>query len=112
MISNSDKFKLAKLLESENRGKWEKEIIEIILRTPFENMDKIKKAFGSVGLNKPQDINGVMSNHFYERNVLVHRNGKKKDGTKIIINQENVRQLLADTTSFIENIQKSIPQEV
>ena len=111
MISNSDKFKLAKLLESENRGKWEKEIIEIILRTPFENMDKIKKAFGSVGLNKPQDINGVMSKHFKNRGVLVHRNGKMKDGERMIVTEEMVGELLEDTVSFIDRIKESIPLE-
>lgn len=91
---------------------WEKKVIEKILRTPFENVEKIKDSFGAIGLAKPNDPQGVMAKHFYNRNVLVHRNGKKMDGSRMIITEENVRQLLADTTSFIENIQKSIPQEV
>lgn len=111
-IGNSDKVRIEKYLISDNRGQWEKEIVDIILHTPFENMERIKKSFGSIGLKKPQDPGGIMANHFDIRNVLVHRNGKKKDGKRIIITEENVRQLLADTTSFIDIIQKSIPQEV
>jgi len=112
MFSNNDKIKIEDYLLKENRGMWEKMVIEKILRTPFENVEKIKDSFGAIGLAKPNDPQGVMAKHFYNRNVLVHRNGKKMDGSRMIITEENVRQLLADTTSFIENIQKSIPQEV
>ena len=111
MISNNDKIKLEKYLLDENRGQWEKDIIDIILRTSFENMDKIKDAFGAIGLKKPQDNDGVMSKHFKNRGVLVHRNGKMKDGERMIVTEEMVRELLEDTESFIDRIKESIPLE-
>lgn len=112
MFSNSDKVKIEEYLLTENRGMWDKMVIEKILRTPFENMDNIKKSFGAIGLNKPQDPNGMMAKHFHNRNVLVHRNGKKMDGEKMKVTVEDVRQLLADTRFFIDSIQNSIPQDV
>ena len=111
MISNNDKIKLEKYLLDENRGQWEKDIIDIILRTSFENMDKIKDAFGAIGLKKPQDNDGVMSKHFKNRGVLVHRNGKMKDGERMIVTEEMVGELLEDTVSFIDRIKESIPLE-
>ena len=128
MISNKDKINLEKYLLDENRGQWdkmpgkktkitvdvngpEKDIIDIILRTSFENMEKIKDAFGAIGLKKPQDNDGVMSKHFKIRGVLVHRNGKMKDGERMIVTEEMVRELLEDTESFIDRIKESIPLE-
>ena len=111
MISNNDKIKLEKYFLDENRGQWEKYIIDIILRTSFENMDKIKDAFGAIGLKKPQDNDGVMSKHFKNRGVLVHRNGKMKDGERMIVTEEMVRELLEDTISFIDRIRESITLE-
>lgn len=111
MISNNDKIKLEKYLLNDNRGQWEKTIIEIILRSSFENMGKIKDAFGAIGLKKPQDNGGVMSEHFHNRGVLVHRNGKMKDGGRMIVTEEMVRDLLVDTSSFIDSIKESIPFE-
>ena len=112
MIGNGDKNRLDKFLSCEDRGKWEFETIDIILRTSFENMKKIKNAVGARGLKKPLDNDGVMAEHFHKRNVLVHRNGKMKNGERMKITEEDVRQLLADTKSFIENIKKTIPLEV
>jgi hypothetical protein len=112
MFSNNDKIKLEKYLITEERGKWEFEIIDKILRTSFEDMDKIRDAFGAVDLKKPLDKEKVMAEHFHNRNVLVHRNGKMKNGERMIITEENVRLLLADTKSFIVSIKNSIPQEV
>ena len=112
MFSNSDKLKIEEYLLKENRGMWEKKVIEKILHTPFENMDKIKDSFSAIGLVKPNDPQGAMASHFDKRNVLVHRNGKMMDGKKMIIEEEDVRKLLEDTKSFIERIRKNIPQEV
>ena len=112
MFSNSDKIKLEDLLLSENRGMWEKKVIEKILRTPFENIEKIKDSFGAIGILKPNDPQGVMAKHFHNRNVLVHRNGKKMDGERMVITEEDVRRILSDTRSFIEEIKKSIPPKV
>ena len=111
MIGNRDNTKLDKYLKDDNRGLWEKEIVDIILHTPFENMKNIKKAFGAIGLEKPQDNNGVMSKHFHNRGVLVHRNGKKKEGGRLVVTEEMVRKLLADTENFISAIKNSIPQD-
>ena len=110
MISNNDKIKLEKYLLDDNRGQWEKDIIDIILRSSFENMGKIKDAFGAIGLKKPQDNDGVMAKHFHNRGVLVHRNGKMKDGGRMIVTEEMVRKILADTENFINTIKCSIPQ--
>ena len=110
MISNNDKIKLEKYLLDDNRGQWEKDIIDIILRSSFENMGKIKDAFGAIGLKKPQDNGGVMAKHFHNRGVLVHRNGKMKDGGRMIVTEEMVRKILADTEIFINTIKCSIPQ--
>jgi len=111
MISNKDKIKIEKYLLDENRGQWEKEIIDIILKTSFENMDKIKDAFGAIGLKKPQDRDGVMSNHFRKRGVLVHRNGKTKDGGRLVITEDLLNKLLSDTRSFIYIIKNDLPND-
>lgn len=110
-FSNEDKVKLDNYLINDNRGKWELEIFDKILHTSYGNIDKIKDSFGSIGLKKPKDENGVMKEHFHNRNILVHRNGKMKDGNRIRITEENVKQLIDDTSRFIERIRESLPQE-
>lgn len=112
MISNSDKVKIEKYLIEDNRGQWEKEIVDIILRTSFENMEKIKDSFSAVGFKKPQDKDSVMSKHFHIRGVLVHRNGKMKDGKKMVITEDMLKQLIIDTVNFIDDIKMCIPQNL
>ena len=110
MLSNDDKVRIGRHLIEDHRGKWELEVIYKILRTPFENMKRIKDSFCAIGLSKPQDENGVMKEHFKKRNVLVHRNGKTKSGEVMIITKEDVTKLICDTTKFVERIRESLPQ--
>ena len=108
MFSNSDKVKLEEYLLKDNRGLWEKKVIEKILRTPFENMDKIKDAFGAVGLVKPQDTQSVMTNHFENRGLLVHRNGKLKDGSFFVVNEEMIDSLIGDVDCYVNQIMQIV----
>ena len=57
------------------------------------------------------DTNGKMKKHFYYRNLLAHRNGRKKDGGYINITNEELKSLITDTQSIAKQIQTKIKPE-
>jgi hypothetical protein len=108
LISNNVKMKLEKYLFQEERGKWEMEIIKEIMHTSYENMDRIKESFKAMDLSCPQDKRGVMSAHFRNRNLFVHRNGKTKNGTIMEVDNIKMKAVVNDVENFAIQIMEIV----
>lgn len=108
MISNNVKISLEKYLIKEERGLWEQGIVKEIMLTSYSNIKTIKNAFKAMGMAKPQDPNDIISRHFHNRHLLVHRNGKMKDGRILMVNAEMIDSLLVDIEGFANQIMRII----
>ena len=108
MISNNVKISLEKYLIKEERGLWEQGIVKEIMQTSYSNIKTIKDAFKAMGMAKPQDPNDIISRHFHNRHLLVHRNGKMKDGHILMVNAEMIDSLLVDVEGFVNQIMRII----
>ena len=73
----------------------------------FKNGDSVPR----ISTGKLIDTNGKMKKHFYYRNLLAHRNGRKKDGGYINITNEELKSLITDTQSIAKQIQTKIKPE-
>lgn len=70
----------------------------------YHRLDIIENIYSAVFSISFQDKD-FMNNSVQKRHDLVHRNGKKTDGTNHNITKDNVLELCDRTLSFIENIE-------
>ena len=89
MFTLSKRLKLDSLIDS-NRAKWEHEVLVGILNTSFCNVKRIKDSFKILGLSSPIMYRDIISAHFNNRHILMHRNGKKLEGERLKLNREIV----------------------
>ncbi len=108
MIPNNVKLDLEKHLIVDERGHWEQGIIKEIMQTSYSNAKKIKEVFKAMGLAIPQDPNGVISQHFHNRHLLVHRNGKLKDGSFFVVKKEMIDSLIGDVDCYVNQIMQIV----
>lgn len=115
MISKSDKAVISKHLINDDRGKWEKEILEKIDGVSYCNVDIIKKSFESMGLDKPIDNNGIIGKHFENRHILVHQNGKmgmKNTRMEVLeVDKIMVEKEIVDITEYAEQLRVIIAKK-
>jgi len=71
----------------------------------YHNLPKIKGIYKATFQIDFQPIDEIM-NAISIRHDLVHRNGKKSDGTHHIITQEDIKKLSNQVLLFVENIEK------
>ena len=100
-----------KLKEDNLVAKWEQKVIEYVMRTSYSNIDTIKDILKDLFKVSIIDKNGSMKKHFYYRNLLAHRNGRKKDGSYINITNEELKDLINDVQSIATQILTKIKPE-
>ena len=105
------KDEMTKLKEDNLVAQWEQKAIEYVMRTSYSNIDTIKDILKELFKVSILDTNGKMKKHFYYRNLLAHRNGRKKDGGYINITNEELKSLITDTQSIAKQIQTKIKPE-
>nr|DAM09070.1 MAG TPA: PSP RiboL-PSP-HEPN [Caudoviricetes sp.] len=105
------KDEMTKLKEDNLVAQWEQKAIEYVMRTSYSNIDTIKDILKELFKVSIIDTNGKMKKHFYYRNLLAHRNGRKKDGGYINITNEELKSLITDTQSIAKQIQTKIKPE-
>ena len=105
------KDEMTKLKEDNLVAQWEQKVIEYVMRTSYSNIDTIKDILKELFKVSIIDTNGKMKKHFYYRNLLAHRNGRKKDGGYINITNEELKSLITDTQSIAKQIQTKIKPE-
>ena len=91
-------------------GNIEQKVINHVLRTSFCDIDTIKKFYKKVFCVSIVDEEGKMKTYFHNRHLIIHRNGKRKDGTFIIDSIENIYTLIQDVNTFVKQIMTKITQ--
>lgn len=91
-------------------GDMEQKVIDNVLKTSFCDIDTIKKFYKKVFHVSIFDKEGKMRKYFHNRHLIIHRNGKRKDGTFIIDSAENIYTLIRDINTFVRQIMTEITQ--
>lgn len=87
--------KLSMLLINREYGKWEKDIIkEDILGKSFLNQERVSDTFQLFNWKRPNINSPVMNEAIKNRHILVHRNGRRMDGSVIVVTSEMVSDLI------------------
>lgn len=97
----SRKFELREIFEQQKH--LDVIVKKTILDTIFHNLWIVKKMYtNTFGISFPEIEK--MNSHIIVRHDLVHRNGKTKEGTELVINDSQIDKLILDVTDFIDSI--------
>lgn len=105
---SDDKKEKMLQLKNDNIGRLEQLIIEEVMKTTFSNMDTIKDVFKDVFNISISDTSGKIRKHFYCRNLLAHKNGRKKDGSYMNITKNNLNTLVENSKNFVMQIMQEL----
>lgn len=108
LLSASKKAEVTKLLINFNRGKWERGVIDEILHLSFCNIERIKKSFKLMEKKYPNVDDAIIKNHFKNRHLLMHRNGKMLEGGKLIVDRAMAESVINDIYKYGEAIFHSL----
>lgn len=108
MVDTNRKAKLSDYLIRNDRGRWEQYIIkEDILKKSFLNGTRIKDSFSVIGWgNIP--LGQIITQAVENRHILVHRNGRRLDGSVITIDDDQVRELIRAVQEYIDKVKAVI----
>lgn len=108
-VESKRKAELSLLLIRKEYGNWEKEIIkEDILGKSFLNHKRIADSFKVLKWKVPNLNNPIIKDAIADRHILVHRNGKRMDGSSIDVTKERVSQLINVVESLLKEIHSTI----
>ena len=104
LVSSQKKAEISDFLITGEHAKWEQEIIKYILHMSFCNMKTIKECFSTLGLKLPRTDHQAIKDHFSNRHLLMHRNGKKLLNERLTIDKNMVLKAIYDIYTFVEAI--------
>lgn len=89
-------------------GEWEQDAIKFVQETSFLNVDKIDKLFNCVRFDRLNYDRREMKKFFRMRHLIVHRNGKQRDDTEVIVSYRLLSELINATHTLVGAIFDSI----
>jgi len=92
----------------DERIKWEHKTIDEILKKSYCNIGTIKDVFKLLYKVSVTDKNGLVKEQIINRHLIAHRNGRKKDGSIIKINQSDISKIISDVSGFVDQIYSKI----
>jgi len=108
LLGNSKKQSIQKFRDQNLIGKWEQAIIEEVLKLSYTYVPRIRQIYKKVFDISIEDTNGKMENHFFQRHVFAHRNGRRKDSSHIDISKDDLSVLIHDSNDFVDQIMSKI----
>ncbi|MBR6081997.1 MAG: hypothetical protein IKP62_03620 [Salinivirgaceae bacterium] len=108
MLSKTEK-KEFDCQQNGQKGDSEHKVLEKTMRISYANVDTIKNSFKAMNFKPLNFDKEIMDKHFKNRHILVHRNGKTKDGKRISITDVEVKKLLSDAAMFLDEVKNSLP---
>lgn len=79
----------------------------VMLDVIYHKLPTVRQMYSATfGITFPK-INAMME-YVQNRHDLVHRNGKRKDGSMLVIDQLLLRMMINDTTEFIKHIEREM----
>lgn len=80
------------------------EVKEYLLSQLWHNLKKIKPMYKTaLNVDFPENLDPIFS-AIEKRHDLVHRNGKDKDGSQVIITESDLNTLIENASNFIEYV--------
>ncbi len=103
--SDSKKFPLGEIFTQLDL--LERKIEDDLKALTFHNIENITKLYGKILLiNFPKDLKDELSSAVSVRHDIVHRNGKKSDGTELVITSADVMRLektMMELLSYVDD---------
>lgn len=97
-----------KLLENEELGKWEQQVIDSIMYRSYANIETIKNAFEDLFHVDLKGESSKFESYFHNRHLIAHKNGRMKDGSYLAISKSDLSTLISDSNEFVEEIMLAI----
>ncbi len=94
LAPKSKKDKWQKLKADGKDGEWEQDAIKYVLNSPFLDTEKIDKAINLAGLVKLDYDRQELESFFTLRHVIVHRNGRRRDDSDIVVTYDLLKNLM------------------
>ena len=85
----------------------EQEVIDFILSKSYTDLEKIQSSIKSlyeITISKDARINEI----FHLRNLIAHRNGRKKDGSILEFTVDDIFNVIKDLINFVDNLKSQI----
>lgn len=84
------------------------EVQKYLMELIYHRLDKVRELYyHTLNIKFPEDLSSIFK-AIINRHDIVHRNGKRKDGSTLTITSEDVSFLLSEVTSFIKEIDKQL----
>lgn len=99
------KFELRDIFKESEKLKESAKIV--MLDMIYHKLPEVREMYRSTFEMEFPSIK-TMFGYVRDRHDLVHRNGKRKDGSLLIIEKESLLIMISDTESFIESVTKSM----
>jgi hypothetical protein len=100
------KFSLSDIVEQHER--LEQTVREHLAGLLWHNLPRINPLYELVlGIKFDKKLLGQLSKAVLIRHDIVHRNGKKTDGTAIILSREHVIELISWVREFVQHIEEA-----
>lgn len=81
-------------------AKREWQVVKNVLKTSFSSCERIKKILRCIGVfdwNGQDRVLENMDRHFLSRHCLIHRGGRKIDGTQLIVSKDDLSIVVEDS---------------
>ncbi len=84
------------------------EVQKYLMELIYHRLDKVRELYRhTLNINFPEDLSSIFK-AIINRQDIIHRNGKRKDGTTLTITSEDVSFLLNEVTSFVKEVDKQL----
>lgn len=95
---------LNRMWNNNEMGNTEQKVFDCILRTSYCNITRIKQIYLKLFGISIDDINNKMKQHFEHRHLIVHKNGRKKNGEIYTFSEKDINELISETDRFVKQI--------
>lgn len=85
-----------------------KEVDDYLLGLVYHRLDKVKELYyHTLGIEFPRDLSKIFR-AILTRHDIVHRNGKRQDGSAVTIGRQEIHSLSSEVTDFIKKVDEQL----
>lgn len=89
-------------------GDAEQKVFDYVINTSYSNIRKIELIYKLLFGVAICDTDDRMKQHFNDRHIIAHKNGRKKNGEIAILTEKDIDGLILDANMFIKQIMDKI----
>lgn len=87
---------------------WEHKMIDRIITKSYSNIETINRVFDLMYNVSLTDQDKSVETHIFNRHLIAHRNGRKKDGSIVNISKSEINTIICNISDFVDQIYKKI----